>query len=338
MKKQYKFSTSTVDYYFSAQISHLKNIVDFKNSIIITDENIFKLYAKKFKEWNVIVLNPGEKYKIQATIDSVINKLIAMNADRTTTLVGVGGGVVTDITGYVASVYLRGIDFGFLPTTLLAMVDASIGGKNGVDVDSFKNMVGTIRQPKFILYDREFLKTLPENEWRNGFAEIIKHACIKDADMFRQLEMHSIKKYQKNKKALQELIKRNVELKTKLVQRDEFEKGERRLLNFGHTIGHAVEKEYELSHGQAVSIGMTYASLISEKLIGFKESKRVINLLAKYDLPTFAEFDRKKIFEIVKKDKKRVAQEINYVLLEKIGKGVLKSIPIEKLKNSIQEF
>ena len=142
----------------------------------------------------------GEEYKVQATVDTIIEQLIAMEADRKTTLVGIGGGVVTDITGYVASVYMRGITFGFVPTTFLAMVDASIGGKNGIDVGVYKNMVGIIRQPSFILHDLIFLNTLPQSEWENGFAEIIKHACIKDAAMFRELETNSLKKYQDGKK------------------------------------------------------------------------------------------------------------------------------------------
>ncbi len=336
MKQQYKFSSAIVDYYFSERVSYLKKIVEYKKTIIITDENIFKCHSKKFKKWKLIVLKSGEAYKVQTTVDSIIKKLIEMNADRTTTLIGVGGGVVTDITGYTASVYLRGIDFGFVPTTLLAMVDASIGGKNGVDVDNCKNMVGIIRQPKFILYDFNFLKTLPQGEWRNGFAEIIKHACIKDAISFSILEKQSIKFYQKNRGALSELIIRNVLLKTKLVQHDEFEKGERMLLNFGHTIGHALEMKYELSHGQAVSIGMAYASMISEKLFGFKDAKKIITLLTKYELPTFAEFDNNKIFANLKKDKKRVRQEINYVFLKKIGIGVVQLISLKKLEKLIQ--
>ncbi len=142
------------------------------------------LINQRFKGWNTIVLKPGEEYKVQATVDAVIEELIDMEADRKTTLVGVGGGVVTDITGYVASVYMRGISFGFIPTSVLALVDASIGGKNGIDVGVYKNMVGVIRQPAFLLYDMVFLKSLPQTEWENGFAEIIKHACIKDAAMF----------------------------------------------------------------------------------------------------------------------------------------------------------
>ena len=337
-KLTYKFSNSSTDYYLAGGFSHLKKIVDLKNSVIITDENVFNHHIKRFTGWNCIVLKPGEEYKVQATVDAVIEQLIEMEADRKTSLIGVGGGVITDITGYVASVYMRGLKFGFVPTTVLGMADASIGGKNGIDVDVYKNMVGTIRQPSYILHDLIFLDTLPQAEWENGFAEIIKHACITDAAMFRELEQNSFKKYQGKKKSVCELIQRNAILKTKVVQKDEFEKGERRLLNFGHTLGHALENQYELSHGQAISIGMTYASIISERLIGFKEAGRVARLLLQYDLPTFASFKKEKVFKVLKMDKKRERNEINYVMLEKIGKGIIKSIPLKKIEEIIETF
>lgn len=337
-KNSYKFSNSSVDYYFAGGISHLKEIVDKDNTIIITDENVYNAHTKRFKNWNCIVLKAGEEFKVQSTVDEIIDQLIEMEADRKTTLVGAGGGVVTDITGYVASVYMRGIQFGFIPTSLLAMVDASIGGKNGIDVGVYKNMVGIIRQPRFILHDMVFLNTLPRNEWQNGFAEIIKHAAIKDAAMFRDLEASTLKKYQNSQAAIGDLVQRNAMIKTKVVQNDEFEKGERRLLNFGHTLGHALENQYELSHGQAISIGMTYASVISQKIIGFKEPERVANLLLKYGLPIFADFDKQKVFEVLKMDKKRERKEMSYVMLEKIGKGVVKSIPLKQLEEIIQEL
>src|SRR5678816_2004306 len=283
MKKlTFKFSNSSVDYYLAGGIFHLKEIVDKDNTIIVTDENVYNAHTKRFKNWNCIVLKPGEEFKIQSTVDSVIEQLIEMEADRKTTLVGVGGGVITDITGYVASVYMRGISFGFIPTSLLAMVDASIGGKNGIDVGVYKNMVGIIRQPKFILHDMVFLNSLPQNEWENGFAEIIKHAAIKDAAMFKELETKTLKHYQSRQTSICELVQRNAIIKTKVVQNDEFEKGERRLLNFGHTLGHALENQYELSHGQAISIGMTYACNISKHMMGFKETGRVVSVLEKY--------------------------------------------------------
>ena len=331
----YKFSNSSTDFYLAYGISHLKKIIDAKAAVLITDENVYNAHNKRFKGWNVIVLKPGEGYKVQATVDAVIEQLMELEADRKTTLVGVGGGVITDITGYTASVYMRGINFGFVPTSLLAMVDASIGGKNGIDVGVYKNMVGIIRQPSFILHDMYFLNTLPQVEWENGFAEIIKHACIKNAAMFRQLEKNSFRNYRGRQKSIGDLVQQNAILKTKVVQQDEFEKGERRLLNFGHTLGHALENQYELLHGQAISIGMTYACHISEQLTGFKQTEKVVNILDKYGLPTYASFDKQKVFEVLKMDKKRVKKEMNYVLLEKIGKGVVKQIELKKLEQII---
>ena len=156
--------------------------------------------------------------------DLIIEQLIGFEADRSTTLIGVGGGVVTDLTGYVASIYMRGIRFGFVPTSLLAMVDASIGGKNGVDVGDYKNLVGSIRQPSFLLYDYNFLKSLPDIEWSNGFAEIIKHACILDQQSFKLLAKNHLQSIKKDKKLLASIIEKNVLLKTSVVKKDEFEK------------------------------------------------------------------------------------------------------------------
>lgn len=331
----YTFSKASTQYYFDSAFSQLRKIVEHKASIIITDENIFNNHQAKFKGWNTIVLKAGEEFKVQATVDTIIEQMIEMEADRKTTLIGIGGGVITDLTGYVASIYMRGINFGFMPTSVLAMVDASIGGKNGIDVGVYKNMVGIIRQPSFILHDLKMLETLPESEWENGFAEIIKHACIKDAVMFSELEQNAVKGYRGNRKKMASLIRRNALIKIKVVQKDEFEKGDRKLLNFGHTLGHALENQYELSHGQAISIGMTYACEISSQLRGFKGTEKVVAVLEKYGLPTYAEFDKEKALEVLKMDKKRVKKEMSYVLLDKIGKGVVHPIPLTQLDKII---
>ena len=337
-KKTYTFSNSQVDYFFDADFSHLEKLVSKEQAVVITDEHIFDKHKRKFKGWNTIVLKPGEAYKIQQTVDMIIDQLIAFGADRKTTLIGVGGGVVTDMTGYVAGVYMRGIACGFVPTSILAMVDASIGGKNGIDVGVYKNMVGLIRQPKFLLYDHSFLKTLPKEEWQNGFAEIIKHACIKDAAMFALLQAGSLASFKRDPAKLAALIQRNALIKTKVVVEDEFEQADRKLLNFGHTLGHAIENMYELSHGQAISIGMTYAAIMSQQIRGFKDAEAVIGLLAKYGLPTFADFDKKKAFKTLQMDKKKQAQGINYVLLQKIGKGVIQPLSFQELETILNQF
>ncbi|MET0461721.1 MAG: 3-dehydroquinate synthase [Chitinophagaceae bacterium] len=334
--KKYKFSTAATDFYFGGSFSQLKTIIDQKATVLLTDENVFNAHAKKFKGWKTIVIKAGEAYKVQSTIDDIIDQLIELEADRKTTLVGIGGGVITDIAGYVAAVYMRGLKFGFIPTSLLSLVDASVGGKNGIDVGLYKNMVGVIRQPSFILHDISLLKSLPHKEWVNGFAEIIKHACIKDAAMFRELESHDLTVYQKKPKLLAALLQRNAQLKAKVVQEDEFERSVRRLLNFGHTLGHAIENQYALMHGHAVAIGMTYACHISAQLSGFKQTNRVVKVLEQYGLRTYMSFDRNKAFDLLKMDKKREKKEMNYVLLEKVGKGVVKSIPLVQLEKIIQ--
>ena len=336
--KKIKFSTKETAFYFNADFLHLDKLVSKERAIIITDEHVFDAHKKKLKGWNTIVLKPGEQYKVQQTVDVVIDQLLAMGADRQSVLIGFGGGVITDITGYVAGVYMRGIDFGFIPSTLLAMVDAAIGGKNGIDVGVYKNMVGLIRQPSFLIYDYTLLKTLPIGEWQNGFAEIIKHACIKDAIMFKELQKNSLSVYQKDTKQLAQLVKKNALLKVAIVVQDEFEMGDRKLLNFGHTLGHAIENMYELCHGQAISIGMTYAVLMSQQLKFLKEGESVIALLQKYGLPTVAEFDAKKTFKVLLKDKKKDNGSINYILLEKIGKGVVQPLLLVQLQSIFNKF
>jgi 3-dehydroquinate synthase len=233
---------------------------------------------------------------------------------------------------------MRGLSFGFVPTSVLAMVDAAIGGKNGIDVGVFKNIVGTIRQPAFLLYDYSLLKSLPKEEWVNGFAEIIKHAAIKDAALFRELEKNKLSTYQRDKAALAKLIRRNVVIKSDVVEVDEFEKGDRRLLNFGHTLGHAIEKVYELSHGQAISIGMVAACMISEEYTAFKETDRVIGLLKRYGLPTLAEFDPSEVMDVLRMDKKKEKDTMNYVMLNKIGQGVVKAVPLTELEKLVQSI
>lgn len=337
-KKAVSFPDKIVHYYFDASFDHLQKIVDKQKVVLITDEHVFSGHKKKFKGWNTIVLKPGEAYKVQQTVDMIIDQLIEMGADRKTILIGVGGGVITDITGYVAGIFMRGIDVGYVPTSLLAMVDAAIGGKNGIDVGVYKNMVGLIRQPSFLLYDYSFLKTLPVTEWQNGFAEIIKHACIKDAAMFKELQQHRLSDYKKDKSLLTRLVERNVMLKTKVVLNDEREQGERKLLNFGHTLGHAIENMYELSHGQAISIGMTYAAIISQQLKGFKDTDAVVNLLSNYGLPTLAAFDAKKAFQVLQKDKKKEDVSIHYILLEKTGKAVVQPLLFVQLKEIFKQF
>ena len=338
-KVEHLFSEKQVRYYFDADFSYLEQIVPKEQTILITDENVFASQSAKFSGWKIIVIKPGEEFKQQKAVDKIFQQLIAFEADRKTFIVGVGGGVVTDITGYAASVYMRGLKFGFVPTTILAMVDASIGGKNGVDVGIFKNLVGLIKQPEFLLFDYSLLQTLPQEHWINGFAEIIKHACIKDKDLFEILEHESLEHFQSDRNKLANLIERNVAIKTAVVLKDEFEQADRRLLNFGHTLGHAIENNYQLLHGHAISIGMMAACSISVELNHFDlaEKKRIAGLFHQYGLPSHLQIDHGKIWEILKMDKKRTGNKMNFVLLNKIGEAVVHPIPFDQLKELITQ-
>lgn len=329
-QKTFWFGSAAVNY-VAGNFSGLKNLVHKGNTFVVTDENLAAIAPKRFKGWNTIVIPAGEAYKTQGTATFILEQLIQRGANRQSFLVGVGGGVVTDVTGYVASVYMRGIACGLVPTTLLAMVDAAIGGKNGVDVGVYKNMVGTIIQPRFIFYDYTFLKSLPEAEWRNGFAEIIKHAAIKNAAMFKLLEQHTPQHFKKNAVQLAALIQKNVLLKTRVVQQDEREQHNRMLLNFGHTLGHALENQYQLAHGEAVAIGMVYAARLSQELLGFKHPERIATVVQQYGLPASIAFNRDRVIEVLQKDKKNTATGLNYILLEKLGKATIEKVSINQL-------
>lgn len=333
-----KFSNKSVLFVLDGKFSAIDKMVDKKNAIYITDEHVYALHELKFKGKSTIVIPAGEEHKQQATVDFIIESLLNFGATRQTVLIAVGGGVVTDMVGYVAGIYMRGVAVGFVPTTILAMVDASIGGKNGIDVGLFKNMVGLIRQPDFLLYDHTFLDTLSVQQWENGFAEIIKHAAIKDAKMMQELASHDLVYYQINKKALAGLIEKNVQIKVKVVQKDEFEKGDRKLLNFGHTLGHAIENQHALLHGHAISIGMVYAAKISQVLTGFTATGVLVDTLKKYGLPTAMHFDIQEAMQIMQKDKKKATAGMQYVVLQKIGKASCENVPMKSLEKLIKLY
>ncbi len=337
---EYQFSGKQVTCYLDTPLSHLETIVPSEKSIVITDENVYGAYASQLAGFPTIVIPAGEQHKNQETVNHIINELIRLEADRQSFVIGMGGGVVTDIAGFAASVYMRGIRFGFVPTTILGQVDASIGGKNGIDAGIYKNIVGIIRQPSFILFDHSLLQTLPQEQWANGFAEIIKHACIKDKALFELLEQKELSDFQRNSALLAEVIARNVRIKSDVVTKDEFETGDRKLLNFGHTIGHAVENTYELLHGYAISIGMIAASSLSVMLNGFAESskEKIIRVLAQYGLPVHLEYDPEKVFNILKMDKKRASQEMHFILLKEIGQAEIKKIPLAELEKLIKKL
>ncbi|MBU3947652.1 MAG: 3-dehydroquinate synthase [Proteobacteria bacterium] len=321
-------------------LENLKNYISNENVVLITDENVSKHYRNQFPEHPLITLGTGETVKTLDTAAYIYQNLLDMNAQRSTVLVGIGGGIVCDITGFVASTYLRGISFGFVSSTLLSQVDASVGGKNGVNFKGYKNMVGVFNQPAFVICDMNLLKTLPEKDLLCGFAEIVKHAAIEDAALFEYLENNYKKALSLDYNVIERLVYDSVVIKSSVVNRDEKEKGERRKLNFGHTLGHAIEKTTGIPHGEAVSLGMVFAASLSVKrgLLSSGEEKQISALLKNLKLPTTVDIDRKKVIEALNKDKKREGDGIHFVLLDGIGKAVIEEISISELHRALDNI
>jgi 3-dehydroquinate synthase len=303
-------------------------------SVVITDECVSRLYGDRWTDFPVIVCGTGEKIKTPATAHEIYGRLLALGVDRSSFVVGIGGGIVCDIAGYVASTWLRGIRFGFVPTTLLAQCDAAIGGKNGVNFDGYKNMIGTISQPAFVICDPGVLNTLPEAELANGFAEIVKHALIGDARMLDFIHKNISGMQALDPAVMTHLTERSVQIKTAIVSRDERETGERRKLNFGHTFGHAIEKVSGMSHGRAVSIGMVLAAKLSLQK-GYLQQTHldgIVHLLTALGLPVDVPPQRTEIIQALVKDKKRQTDHIHFVLLKNPGDAVVEKISLTGLK------
>ena len=340
IKVEIKGADSNSDILVGETLENLSVYLPSENVVIITDENVSKYYLDKFPDFKIITIGTGESVKTLDTAAYIYQQLLDMDAQRSTFLVGIGGGIVCDITGFIASTFLRGIRFGFVSSTLLSQVDASVGGKNGVNHQGFKNMIGVFNQPEFVICDNRLLKTLPKRELLSGFAEIIKHAAIDDADYFSYLEKHCEKALAIEPDVIEKIVHDSVIIKSEVVNRDEQEKGERRKLNFGHTFGHAIEKTFKIPHGEAVSLGMVLASSLSTRkgLLTEAKAKQLTALLRHYGLPVDIDFDRNKILEALNKDKKRKGDNIHFVLLEDIGKSVMMDISIDELKNVIHDL
>ena len=302
--------------------------------VILTDETVQNLYADAFPDAPVITMGMGESAKTLSTVERLYGELVDCEADRGAFILGIGGGIVCDVTGFVASTYLRGVRFGFVSTTLLAQVDASVGGKNGVNYSGYKNMVGVFNQPEFVICDPAMLRTLPASEVRSGFAEIIKHAAIGNAGLFDFLETNRDAALALEPDAVERVVYDSVVLKADVVSRDEKEAGERRKLNFGHTLGHAIERTTGVSHGEAVSAGMVFAARLSvaRGLLDQSDADRLTALIDTYGLPTAIQAPADALIDALRHDKKRTGEDIHYVLLDRIGNAVVESIPIGELE------
>ena len=321
-------------------LRNLERYISVEEALIITDTNVKRHYLKDFPRCEVIEIGTGEKVKNLDTVQAVYGRLVELEAERSSFIVGIGGGIVCDITGFVASTYLRGVRFGFVSSTLLSQVDASVGGKNSVNFGGYKNMVGVFNQPEFVICDMNLLKTLPEKELSCGFAEIIKHAAIADRGMFSYLEEHYGEALKLDFEVMEKLVYDSLVIKSSIVSRDEREKGERRKLNFGHTFGHAIEMTTGFPHGEAVSVGMVLASELSMKrgYLPVEDAGRIEGLLQKVRLPTRLRGDGGEVLDALRKDKKRKGDSIHFVLLHGLGNAVVEEISIKELEAVVNDF
>jgi len=315
---------------------------------IISDTNVAPLLADRVKQSltssgfqpTLITIPAGEKSKTLEQAGAICDHMIAASLDRQSFIVGLGGGVVGDISGFVAAIFHRGIPHVQIPTTLLAMVDSSIGGKTGVNTGAGKNLIGAVHHPSLVIDDLDVLKTLPQREFNQGFVEIIKHAIIADAEMFDALKDVDLKN-------LTPLIRRNIEIKSRIVAKDERDRtGERALLNFGHTVGHAIERAGDYSeflHGEAISLGIVAACDVSMRKAGLPRDQRdaIVDLLQKFELPTRLppNFPREKIFEALPFDKKFESGEVRFVVTPRIGSAHLsKDVTMEDMREAVDQL
>jgi 3-dehydroquinate synthase len=315
---------------------------------IISDSNVAPLFGDHVKQrltssgfQPVLITVPaGETSKTLEQAGAICDQMIGAGLDRQSFVIGLGGGMVGDISGFVAAIYERGIPHVQIPTTLLGMVDSSIGGKTGVNTRDGKNLIGAVHHPSLVIDDIDLLKTLPRRELNQGFAEIIKHAIIADAEMFTALQPVDLSN-------LAPLIRRNIEIKSRIVAKDELDQtGERALLNFGHTVGHAIERagDYrEFLHGEAVSLGIVAACAISIKKAGLPKNQRdaIANLLSTFELPTRlpANFSRAKIFAALPFDKKFERGKVSFVMTPAIGSARLSSdVTMEDIREAIDQL
>lgn len=321
---------------------------------VISNPTVFSLYGKEVSNsitragFNLlkVIIPDGEEYKNLQSLEHIYNELLKHKLDRSSALIALGGGVIGDITGFAASTYMRGISYIQIPTTLLAQVDSSVGGKTGVNHELGKNMIGTFWQPKLVWIDVETLKTLPKRELLAGIAEIIKYGVIYDRRLFDFLEGNRNKILRLNKEAIKHIIKRSCEIKAEIVSKDERESGLRCILNYGHTIGHAIETVTgykRFLHGEAISIGMYIEASMSQmiNLIDKNEVLRIKSLIDSYGLPSEMppELNIEDVFAYMQLDKKAIAGELKFILPKTIGRVVIhKGISTKEIKDLIRKI
>jgi 3-dehydroquinate synthase len=322
------------------KLDKVKELLPSKGVVIITDENVYNFYGQKFPGFPVLRIPAGESSKILKTIESLASQLLMSNIDRSGFILAIGGGVVCDIAGFLASVYMRGIRCGYVSTTLLSQVDASTGGKTGVDLGGVKNIIGTFRQPEFVICDPSMLVTLPDDEYLSGLAEIIKTAVIGDEELFDLINKQHSGILMRDPALLSMLITKSVRFKADVVSRDEKESGLRRVLNFGHTFGHALETTLSLKHGMAVAAGMKLAAHFSLVKNYIKEAEliKITDLIDKYQFPAISMPEPVLIENLIMHDKKKSGTGINFVFSAGIGKAVCKKTSAREIMDFYHNY
>jgi len=339
-------SSSTIRF---APMAALSTLADPERTVIVADEITRSFVTPQFNRGRIVVVQRGETAKNLASLDGVFARFLELGVGRDWTVVGVGGGSVSDLAGFAASTWLRGIDFGFVPTTLLAMVDASVGGKNGIDYHGYKNLIGCFSQPRFVLVDPELLASLPDYDLACGLVEAVKHGVIEGDEHLSLIEQAVSGSGTIDRAALPPVIRRSIALKAAVASADEHEHGDRRKLNLGHTIGHGVEVVTGLAHGASVAVGLVSACRLAVERGGPAAlSSRIIALLDRLGLPTSLELARKAsretselppasfrdaIAEAMGTDKKRIGTEVLFALPGAAGNVVIEPVALSELRD-----
>ena len=313
----------------------LPRLLPQKRVIVVSDTNIDRHYHSLIEPYDHVLIGLGETSKTLRTLDVIYRRFIELGVDRSCFVLAVGGGIVTDVAGFAASTFMRGVEFGFISTSLLGQVDASVGGKNGVNVDGYKNMVGTFTQPRFVVCDVNLLRTLSAREFRTGLAEIIKAGVIGDATLFEMLEQADFSTLQRDSDTLREMVYRAVKVKADIVERDERESGDRRLLNLGHTLAHAIEKSSsKFNHGEAVAVGLAMIADVAAKqgLLAVEDKERILNLLQRAGFALEPPVEVRTLLKAVKRDKKAEGNNIYIVFPRAIGRCEVVKMPVEEFK------
>ncbi len=325
--------SQSTEIHFGATREILPGLLKDRRVFVITDENVHRIYAAEMPPERLIVIPAGEISKSFMNVNYIVEKLLILGCDRKSIILGFGGGVVSDLTGFVASIFMRGVEFGFVCTTLLSQADAGIGGKNGINHAAWKNVIGTINQPSFIVIDPQYLQTLALEDYYSGLAEVIKHALIRSPQMLQALEANLDGIRAREEEVLAALVAQSIQIKAEIVQADPQEQNLRKILNFGHTFGHVLEMQHRIPHGYAIADGIRIAAWISYKegFIELEAVNRIQGLLAELAYPIYPRMIESELLSALGKDKKKEANRIDYILLKDLGNAIYQSFTPNEL-------